>query len=163
MESKVQAVETEARDATSWLDRPLIPGLRIDRWTAVYIGLMAVVAFTRLWDLGARSYSHDESIHAWEAWKLLTGRGYTHSPVYHGPFLYHITALFFALFGDSDVTGPAGDVAGGYRDCLCASGDAQVAWEAKASWRPLCSWRSRRCSCIAPGTFVTISSRSSSI
>ncbi|MHB1317766.1 MAG: flippase activity-associated protein Agl23 [Anaerolineae bacterium] len=100
-------VELEARgpEPSSWLDRPLIRGFRIDRWTTIYVVLMTLIAFTRLWDLGARSYCHDESIHAWEAWKLLTGRGYTHSPVYHGPFLYHLTALVFALFGDTDVTG----------------------------------------------------------
>jgi uncharacterized protein (TIGR03663 family) len=105
MESREQELTPQKQEPATWLDRPLIPGIKIDRWTAVYVGLMAVIVFTRLWDLGARTYCHDESIHAWEAWKLVTGRGYTHSPVYHGPFLYHLTALVFALFGDTDVTG----------------------------------------------------------
>ncbi|MFO7698102.1 MAG: TIGR03663 family protein [Anaerolineae bacterium] len=105
MESNVLEPQGRDQGTVSWLDRPILAGFRMNRWTGVYVALMLVVAFTRLWDLGSRSYSHDESIHAWEAWKLLTGRGYTHSPVYHGPFLYHITALVFALFGDSDVTG----------------------------------------------------------
>ncbi len=105
MENSLQDYGLPEEQPASWLDLPLIPGLRIDRWTAIYAAVMLFVAFTRLWDLGTRSYSHDESIHAWEAWKLITGRGYTHSPVYHGPLLYHITALVFALLGDSDVTG----------------------------------------------------------
>lgn len=105
MESSLQEHGLPEEQPASWLDRPLIPGLRINRWTAIYAVVMLFVVFTRLWDLGTRSYSHDESIHAWEAWKLATGRGYTHSPVYHGPFLYHITALVFVLLGDSDVTG----------------------------------------------------------
>ncbi|NLT73109.1 MAG: TIGR03663 family protein [Chloroflexi bacterium] len=88
-----------------WLDRPVLAGARIDRWALVCALLVAAIVFTRLWDLGSRAYSHDESIHAWEAWKLTTGQGYTHSPVYHGPFLYHMTALVYLLFGDSDVTG----------------------------------------------------------
>lgn len=74
-------------------------------WWAVVIALLLVFSMgTRLWDLGTRSYSHDESIHAWESWKLATGQGYFHGPAYHGPFLYHITALVMALFGDNDVT-----------------------------------------------------------
>ena len=105
MESSLQDHGHPEEQPARWLDRPLVPGLRIDRWTAIYAAVMLFVAFTRLWDLGTRSYCHDESIHAWEAWKLSTGRGYTHSPVYHGPLLYHITALVFALLGDSDVTG----------------------------------------------------------
>jgi uncharacterized protein (TIGR03663 family) len=108
LEADVQETTTIPAEQGSWLDRPLIPGIKVDRWTALYVALMVLVALTRLWDLSTRSYSHDESIHAWEAWKLLTGRGYVHSPVYHGPFLYHITALIYALFGDSDVTGRLG-------------------------------------------------------
>ena len=63
-----------------------------------------VLVFTRLWDLGNRSYGHDESIHAWEAWKLVTGQGYQHDPVYHGPFGYHVVAFIFFLFGITDTT-----------------------------------------------------------
>ncbi len=89
----------------SWLDRPLIPSLRVRGWTAIYVALIIFVVLTRLWGLADRSYCHDESIHAWESWKLYTGQGYIHSPVYHGPLLYHVTAGVFALFGDSDYTG----------------------------------------------------------
>ncbi len=90
--------------AEGWLDRRLLAGLRLNGWHVVLIGLVLFLLFTRLYDLGSRGYSHDESIHAWESWKLFTGQGYKHNPVYHGPLLYHVTALVFALFGDTDVT-----------------------------------------------------------
>jgi uncharacterized protein (TIGR03663 family) len=82
--------------------------LRID-WQLV--GLLAIVValvLTRGWDLGNRSYSHDEAIHAWEAWKLVSGQRYVHDPVYHGPFLYHVTALVYFFLGVSDVTARVG-------------------------------------------------------
>ena len=91
-----------------FLDRPLFGTVRITWGGALYVALIVFILMTRLWDLGSRAYSHDESIHAWESWKLVTGQGYTHSPTYHGPFAYHFTALFFALFGDNDVTGRLG-------------------------------------------------------
>lgn len=86
------------------LDRPLVAGLRLNAWHGALLALVVFLFLTRLWDLGSRGYSHDESIHAWEAWKLVTGQGYRHNPVYHGPLLYHVTALVFALFGHTDVT-----------------------------------------------------------
>ncbi len=80
-------------------------------WETVLLVLLVIlVVGTRLWDLGSRGYEHDESIHAWESWKLATGQGYVHDPPYHGPFLYHLTAFVYLLFGDSDATarlGPA--------------------------------------------------------
>ena len=94
----------ETRDGRSLLDRPLLGSKRVTWWTVACVAVMVFVVLTRLWDLSSRGYSHDESIHAWEAWKLVTGQGYQHNPVYHGPFLYHWTALIYALFGHSDYT-----------------------------------------------------------
>ena len=50
-------------------------------------------------------FHHDEAIHAWFSYQLLTTGSYLYDPVYHGPFLYYITASMFAIFGDSDITG----------------------------------------------------------
>ncbi|UUX93502.1 flippase activity-associated protein Agl23 [Methanoplanus endosymbiosus] len=47
-------------------------------------------------------FHHDEAIHAWFSWTLLTTGEYVYDPVYHGPFLYYITAGIFSLFGESD-------------------------------------------------------------
>ncbi|NLD74549.1 MAG: hypothetical protein GX649_17755, partial [Chloroflexi bacterium] len=98
------AGQPPAEPAVGLLDRPLVAGLRLNAWHVVLLVLVIFLLVTRLYDLGSRGYSHDESIHAWEAWKLVTGQGYRHNPVYHGPLLYHLTALAFALFGHTDVT-----------------------------------------------------------
>ena len=82
---------------------PREAGRDIGRWAVVLVLIVAALVATRFWDLGNRSYGHDESIHAWEAWKLVTGQGYTHDPIYHGPFGYHVVAFFFMLFGVGEV------------------------------------------------------------
>ncbi len=99
---------TQKDGSGSLLDRPLFGSKRVTWMTVAYVLIMLFVVFTRLWNLSSRGYSHDESIHAWEAWKLVTGQGYQHNPVYHGPFLYHFTALIYALFGHSDFTARLG-------------------------------------------------------
>ncbi len=98
---------------TTFLDRPILPHVdgpfgRITWYYVLYGALILFIVLTRFWALGTRAYSHDESIHAWESWKLATGQGYRHNPIYHGPFLYHFTALIFTLFGHSNVTARIG-------------------------------------------------------
>jgi uncharacterized protein (TIGR03663 family) len=95
---------TQTGGRRSFLDRPLQSVVRITPQTVILALIVLVLVFTRLYDLGNRSYCHDESTHAWEPWKLITGQGYRFDPVYHGPFLYHATAFFFFLFGDTDTT-----------------------------------------------------------
>lgn len=70
---------------------------------AIYAALFAAAIALRFWDLGARSMHHDESIHAQWSWKLAQG-DYNHSPVFHGPFYFHIQGLAFILFGATDYT-----------------------------------------------------------
>ncbi len=86
-----------------------LPSALSINWQVV-VGVLLVLAlvFTRLGALDNRSYSHDEAIHAWESWKLVSGQRYVHDPVYHGPFLYHVTALIYSLFGVNDVTARLG-------------------------------------------------------
>ena len=53
---------------------------------------------------------HDESLHAWFSYQYAIGKGYVHDPLMHGPFLFHVNALIYALFGATDATsryGPA--------------------------------------------------------
>jgi len=94
----------EAQGSVSMLDRPVFESIRLNWWTVICIVIILVAIATRLWNLAPRAYSHDESIHAWESWKLATGQGYQHNPTYHGPFLYHFTAFIFLLFGHNDYT-----------------------------------------------------------
>ncbi|MBN1432385.1 MAG: TIGR03663 family protein [Methanomicrobiaceae archaeon] len=62
-------------------------------------GLLLRLAF-----LDLKLFHHDEAIHSWFAWRLLTLGQYSYDPVYHGPFLYYITAGFFSLFGANELT-----------------------------------------------------------
>ena len=75
---------------------------------ALYAVILLAAVLTRFWDLGSRALHHDESLHAYFSWLLATGQGYAHDPLMHGPFLFHFTALLYALFGASDVTSRAG-------------------------------------------------------
>ncbi len=68
---------------------------------AFYTAVFGVAAWLRFWDLGSRALHHDESIHAQWSWNLLD---YHHSPVFHGPFYYHVQGAVFFLFGSSDYT-----------------------------------------------------------
>jgi len=66
------------------------------------IGVGAI--FSRFWDLGRQAQHHDESLHSYFSWLYYTGVGYTHDPLMHGPFLFHIASLSYLLFGDSDAS-----------------------------------------------------------
>ena len=72
--------------------------------TWAYAAIIAVALGTRLWDLGGRTLHYDEILHAWYSWRFAEGLGYSHTPVTHGPFLFHAAAATFALIGSSDVT-----------------------------------------------------------
>ncbi len=88
--------------------RPATPGMTLE--FALYGVILVAAVLTRFWDLGSRALHHDESLHAYFSWLLATGEGYVHDPLMHGPFLFHFTALIYALFGDSDASsrfGPA--------------------------------------------------------
>lgn len=101
----------------SLLDRTI--SLTAVNWEAIiFVSLMVLAIATRLIDLGSRAFHHDESIHAYYSNYYLHTGNYTttehfgggYDPTYHGPFLYHITALMFLLFGTNDATarlGPA--------------------------------------------------------
>ena len=72
--------------------------------TALYALILVAAVLTRFWDLGSRALHHDESLHAYFSWLLATGQGYAHDPLMHGPFLFHMNALIYALFGASDAS-----------------------------------------------------------
>ncbi len=75
----------------------------LERWA--YLALLAAAGFTRLWRLGDRVMSHDESLHVYYAWELFKGKGFIHTPMMHGPLKFHLDALAFWLFGADDFTG----------------------------------------------------------
>jgi uncharacterized protein (TIGR03663 family) len=83
-----------------WLDRPVVnwlPGLTIER---LLVGLIIVLTvLSRFINVGDRTISHDELNHVIPAYTFST---YVYNPVTHGPFQFHMLALSYALFGDSD-------------------------------------------------------------
>ena len=88
-----------------WWSRPLADALSWLTWEhAAYLALFLVALALRLWGLGDRAMSHDESLHALYSWKLYAGQGYQHDPMMHGPFLFFANALIYYLFGVSDFT-----------------------------------------------------------
>jgi len=86
------------------LGRPIGRGIRLDWEKALYLTLVVLALATRLWGLGIRVQSHDESLHTKYSWNLYDGQGFQHTPLMHGPLLFHATALSYFLFGDNDFT-----------------------------------------------------------
>ncbi len=72
--------------------------------TILIIILIVLAIVSRLADLGARTMSHDEINHVVPAYDYFQGRTYLYDPVTHGPFQFHMMALSYFLFGDSDFT-----------------------------------------------------------
>jgi DNA-binding beta-propeller fold protein YncE/ABC-type multidrug transport system fused ATPase/permease subunit len=68
----------------------------------VYTAILIVAVLTRFWDLGVRVMSHDESLHTYYSWELFETGNFDHTPLMHGPLLFHATAFFYFLFGDND-------------------------------------------------------------
>ena len=56
----------------------------------------------RLVDLTRMPLHHDESEHAWFAWRLVSGHGYEYNPVFHGPVQFYLISAMYTLFGVSD-------------------------------------------------------------
>jgi predicted membrane-bound mannosyltransferase len=88
---KPASAATPSVDAIAWLKA---------NWPRYWeVGVLALIVLVaaglRLWDLGARSLNHDESLHATYSWYLYLGRGYTHDPMMHGPFQFHFIALIW--------------------------------------------------------------------
>lgn len=84
--------------------RPLaLPQVTLEH--ALYASIVVIGFALRFWDDGSRAMHGDESVHAWIAWNLYRGTGYQYDPVYHGPFQFPLTALFYFLFGVSNLTG----------------------------------------------------------
>ena len=86
--------------AAAWLNRTYTL-----TWESAIVGfLVFITALSRLWNLGARVMSHDESLHVYYSWLLATGKGFVHNPMMHGPVLFESTALMDFLFGANDFT-----------------------------------------------------------
>jgi DNA-binding beta-propeller fold protein YncE/4-amino-4-deoxy-L-arabinose transferase-like glycosyltransferase len=89
----------------NWLDKPIsdyLPKLTFEKIIIIVIILLAIIS--RFSILGARVMSHDEVNHVVPSWDLATGKGYVQDPITHGPLQFHLIALSYFMFGDSDFT-----------------------------------------------------------
>lgn len=79
---------------------------RIRAWLSfrnLFLAIFLLGLFLRLFALDLKLFHHDEAVHAWFSYKLMTEGSYAYDPMYHGPFLYYATAAMFTLLGDTDL------------------------------------------------------------
>ncbi len=88
----------------TWLDKPVFRSPVITLEMLVFAMILIIAIFTRFYILEPRVMSHDETSHTYFSWLYFKGNGYAHDPVTHGPLQFHLVALSYFLFGDSDTT-----------------------------------------------------------
>ncbi len=98
--SQLLSIETKK----SWLDQPIFSSTIINIEKLTFAIILIVAIFTRFYMLEPRVMSHDETSHTYFSWLFFKGQGYAHDPVTHGPLQFHLVALSYFLFGDSDTT-----------------------------------------------------------
>ena len=86
------------------LNRLLTHVYTLDWATIFYLGVFVIAILTRLIGLGDRVMSHDESLHTTYSYNLWKQGIFQHTPLMHGPVLFHAVAFFYFLFGDSNFT-----------------------------------------------------------
>jgi len=96
------AQTNDSPKTASILDSPAILYLRLNWEKIAWIALILLAFALRLYDVGARTMSHDESLHTTYSYNLYNGTGFRHDPLMHGPLLFHLTALSYFIFGPSD-------------------------------------------------------------
>ncbi|MDZ4767979.1 MAG: TIGR03663 family protein [Chloroflexota bacterium] len=96
--------EGERADSGSALSRLMTSEVRLNWYTIAIILIFALAVFSRFAGLGDRVMSHDESLHTYYSWRLYDAGDFQHTPLMHGPILFHATAFFYFIFGDNDFT-----------------------------------------------------------
>ena len=97
-------MEANQETKKTWLDRPILTTITLNWETIIFSIIMVLAVATRFYDLESRVMSHDENSHVYYSWRLSEGQGYQHTPLTHGPLLFHLTAFSYFLFGDNDFT-----------------------------------------------------------
>ncbi len=92
-------------DVSSPLQNLLARAYALDWVTIFYVTVFVLAVLTRFINLGDRVMSHDESLHVKFSYDLWKTGVFQHTPLMHGPVLFHMTALMYTLFGDSDFSG----------------------------------------------------------
>ena len=97
-------MQAKQEQNTAWLDKPILTSFTLNWETLIFVSILILAFVTRFYDLESRVMSHDENSHVYYAWQLSQGGGYSHTPMTHGPYQFHIVALSYFLFGDNDFT-----------------------------------------------------------
>jgi len=95
---------TQSETNNNGLDRLFSRAFSINWEVVIVVVILIAAIFTRFYDVGARAMSHDESLHTRFSYNLSEDGNFQHSPLMHGPILFHATALSYTLFGDNDFT-----------------------------------------------------------
>src|SRR5690606_40096194 len=83
----------------------LLTRSQVFNWELIaYLVIFLIAVFTRFYALGDRVMSHDESLHTRYSYNLYADGNFQHTPLMHGPILFHVTAFFYFMFGDNDFT-----------------------------------------------------------
>ncbi len=79
--------------------------LKVEREISYYILIFGFIGLLiHLYQLGVRPFHHDESLHAYYAYKIIKDYSYAYNPMMHGPFLFFSNALIYLIFGTSNFT-----------------------------------------------------------
>jgi DNA-binding beta-propeller fold protein YncE len=95
----------EPQPATNPLTSFMAKAYSLNWEVAFYLVVLVIAVLTRFVGLGDRVMSHDESLHVKYSHELWRDGNFAHTPLMHGPVLFHMTALSYFLFGDSDFSG----------------------------------------------------------
>lgn len=91
---------------------PVTPGDELERAPfsrphrlVLFILLLLLCCFTRLWDIGAKTMMHDELLFLYYTHaELYKSWSYIYRPILHGPLMLHLQNLVWHVFGVSDYT-----------------------------------------------------------
>jgi uncharacterized protein (TIGR03663 family) len=104
MTSTSETPEKSSPAANDWLSRPVNLYWQWDWEKTIYLLIIIFTIVSRFVALGDRVVSHDESLHTQYSYQYYDGQGFSHTPLMHGPFLFHATAFSYWLFGHNDYT-----------------------------------------------------------
>jgi len=94
----------DRENSAPFLERMLAKTKSLTSYDVIFIVLILLAFVTRFMDLGTRVMSHDETTHVYFSWLFEQNGTYSHDPLSHGPLQFHLVALSYFLFGDSDAT-----------------------------------------------------------
>ena len=95
-------ISTPNQQEDNALNQILSQRININWEVTLYIVIFLLAVFTRFYVLGDRVMSHDESLHTRFSYNLYADGNFQHTPLMHGPVLFHATAFSYYLFGDND-------------------------------------------------------------